>query len=166
VNPTNAPVATTNAPVAPTNAPVAPTEPDTIYSLVFTSQDTFTPALANPQSQAFKDRADLTKRELEPIYREAYDTFENLNVISFRSGSIITNASLTFRTTTSTPTDNQVAVTLSEAVQVSQASALNINPNTIAVNGTVVTTSGASSHTSIFTATCLGMMSLLLCYIC
>ncbi|KAI1887593.1 hypothetical protein AGOR_G00191900 [Albula goreensis] len=145
----------------------SPTEPETIYSLVFTSEDTFTPALANPQSQAFKDRADLTKRELEPIYRRAYGTFKNLNVISFRSGSIITNASLTFRTTTATPNNNQVADTLSEAVQDSQASVLNINPNTIAVNSTAVTvSSGASSHTSIFTATCVGMMSLLLCYIC
>ncbi|KAJ8367273.1 hypothetical protein AAFF_G00323340 [Aldrovandia affinis] len=155
-------VPTTNIAAAPTATPAS----IIIYALHFLSRDNFIPGLLNPLSQAFQNKARQTKQQLEPIYSAGYDSFIRVNVTRFRNGSTITFASLIFNSTASPPTFIEIITTLLFAVQTGQVSGLNIEPSSITVNGTVIITSGASSHTSIFTATCLVVISQLLSYVC
>ncbi|XP_047440181.1 uncharacterized protein LOC125007401 [Mugil cephalus] len=153
---------TTAAPTQPQSSttPVTTTtvEAVTIRRLTFRSAgETFTNDLLNPSSQAFINRANLLKSNLEPFYQRAFSSFRFLTVISFSNGSIINNMDLTFRST-SVPNNTQIATVLIDAS--SNITAFNIDTNFIFVDGAA--SSGVSHKTSLITASCLVLLSWLL----
>ncbi|KAJ8416487.1 hypothetical protein AAFF_G00357750 [Aldrovandia affinis] len=139
------------------------TAPNSIVELEFTSSDTFVPDLLNPNSQAFISRAQITRQQIEPVFRRAFPSFIDLTVNSFRNGSIITNANLAFNPSVPLPSGNEIGIILRNAVLNSQVQ-LNIDPNSIKVNGTEISVNsdGVSTKTSLFTTSCLALTSLLL----
>ncbi|XP_047440120.1 mucin-5AC-like [Mugil cephalus] len=153
---------TTAAPTQPQSSttPVTTTtvEAVTTRRLTFRSAgETFTNDLLNPSSQAFINRANLLKSNLEPFYQRAFSSFRFLTVISFSNGSIINNMDLTFRST-SVPNNTQIATVLIDAS--SNITAFNIDTNFIFVDGAA--SSGVSHKTSLITASCLVLLSWLL----
>ncbi|KAG7458563.1 hypothetical protein MATL_G00221710 [Megalops atlanticus] len=136
-------------------------------------------------TSAFKARAQLTKQQIEPLYRRQFPfSFITLIVIGFSNGSIITESTLVFNASASQPSNQEIVNTLSNNVQ--EVPLLQIDPISITSNDTVVTTtpptapttaqttaptttlttanSGVRSHTSVLTAACLVTISLLLSY--
>ncbi|XP_078582062.1 uncharacterized protein LOC144865317 isoform X1 [Branchiostoma floridae x Branchiostoma japonicum] len=60
-------------------------------------EDTFTPELADPATQAFRDKAAIVERELADFFRPKYpNTFEGVQVKAFRSGSVVAEYDLLF----------------------------------------------------------------------
>ncbi|XP_055794976.1 mucin-2-like isoform X2 [Salvelinus fontinalis] len=132
----------------------------TKLTVVFRSRgETFTSDLSNPSSQAFQSRALLIKTQLEPFYRTAFTSFNSLTVTEFSSGSIINTMNLAF-SSSSVPNSMDIGTVLKNAAQ--KITAFNIDPTSVTVNGTAVTSSGGSSKTSLFTALFLVVLSLLL----
>ncbi|XP_047429310.1 uncharacterized protein LOC125018169 [Mugil cephalus] len=148
--------ATTTA--APTTSTTT-AEAVTIRRVTFRSpRETFTNDLLNPSSQAFINRANLLKSNLEPFYQRAFSSFRFLTVVSFSNGSIINNMDLTFRST-SVPNNTQIATVLIDAS--SNITAFTIDTNSIFVDGAVAS-SGVSHMISSITASCLVLLSWLL----
>ncbi|KAM9418074.1 uncharacterized protein ACWYII_021812 [Salvelinus alpinus] len=132
----------------------------TTVSVEFTSKgETFISDLSTSSSQAFQTRASLIKTQLEPFYRSAFASFNSLTEIKFRNGSIINTMNLAF-SSSAVPNSKEIGTVLIKAAQ--NITAFNINPTSVTVNGEVVTSSGISSKTSLFTASCLVVLSLLL----
>ncbi|KAJ8403321.1 hypothetical protein AAFF_G00355380 [Aldrovandia affinis] len=124
--------------------------------------ETLETAVTSPNSTLINDFnltivADTIR--IEPIYTSAFNSFIRLEVQSFRQGSIITQADLIFKSTGSLPSNEQIVSTLRNAITNSQIS-FDIDPNSIII--TSATPSGGSSMTSVFTSSCLAMVSLLL----
>ncbi|XP_036807285.1 location of vulva defective 1 [Oncorhynchus mykiss] len=163
---TATPVITTVVPAAPTTTTAAATTTSvatntlTTVSVEFTSKgETFISDLSTSSSQAFQTRASLIKTQLEPFYRSAFASFNSLTVIKFRNGSIINTMKLAF-SSSAVPNSKEIGTVLIKAAQ--NITAFNINPTSVTVSGEVVTSSGISSKTSLFTASCLVVLSLLL----
>ncbi|XP_064871779.1 uncharacterized protein LOC115121220 [Oncorhynchus nerka] len=163
---TATPVITTVVPAAPTTTTAAATTASvatntlTTVSVEFTSKgETFISDLSTSSSQAFQTRASLIKTQLEPFYRSAFTSFNSLTVIKFRNGSIINTMNLAF-SSSAVPNSKEIGTVLIKAAQ--NITAFNINPTSVTVSGEVVTSSGISSKTSLFTASCLVVLSLLL----
>ncbi|XP_055794973.1 mucin-5AC-like [Salvelinus fontinalis] len=132
----------------------------TKLTVVFRSRgETFTSDLSNTSSQAFQSRALLIKTQLEPFYRTAFTSFNSLTVTEFSSGSIINTMNLAF-SSSSVPNSMDIGTVLINAAQ--KITAFNIDPTSVTVNSTAVTSSGGSSKTSLFTAFFLVVLSLLL----
>ncbi|XP_063049102.1 uncharacterized protein LOC134443097 [Engraulis encrasicolus] len=74
----------------------APPERRVAFGLSFSSNETFTSSLGNHSSEDFLNRVNLTKAQIEPIYRNV-SGFIGLNVLNFMNGSIVTDAELIFR---------------------------------------------------------------------
>ncbi|XP_064814425.1 mucin-5AC-like [Oncorhynchus masou masou] len=160
------PVITTVVPAAATTTTAAATTTSvatntlTTVSVEFTSKgETFISDLSTSSSQAFQTRASLIKTQLEPFYRSAFTSFNSLTVIKFRNGSIINTMNLAF-SSSAVPNSKEIGTVLIKAAQ--NITAFNINPTSVTVSGEVVTSSGISSKTSLFTASCLVVLSLLL----
>eukprot|EP00063_Salmo_salar_P087072 XP_014061907.1 PREDICTED: integumentary mucin C.1-like isoform X3 [Salmo salar] len=157
-NATVTPVITTSIITTTTTATTAVAL--TKVPVVFRSRgETFTSDLSNPSSQAFQSRALLIKTQLEPFYRSAFTSFNSLTVTEFSSGSIIDTMNLAF-SSSSVPNSKEIGTVLINAAQ--NITAFNIDPSSVTVNGTAVTSSGVSSKTSLFTAFFLVVLSLLL----
>ncbi|KAA8589137.1 hypothetical protein FQN60_010482 [Etheostoma spectabile] len=122
------------------------------------AQSTFTNDLLNPSSAAFRNRVDVTKKELEPIFLEAFpDSFKNMTVKVFSKGSVNTEADLTF-VKALLPDHNQIRTALSKSV--AKVTAFDIVLSSINVNG--IYSSGISHNISFITASCLVLLSWLL----
>eukprot|EP00063_Salmo_salar_P087078 XP_014061913.1 PREDICTED: uncharacterized protein LOC106608497 [Salmo salar] len=162
---TNITTTTTAAPVIPTAIITTTTTETTAVALtkvpvVFRSRgETFTSDLSNPSSQAFQSRALLIKTQVEPFYQSAFTSFNSLTVTEFSSGSIINTMNLAF-SSSSVPNSKEIGTVLINAAQ--KIESFNIDPSSVKVNGTAVTSSGVSSKTSLFTAFFLVVLSLLL----
>ncbi|KAI1888959.1 hypothetical protein AGOR_G00174120 [Albula goreensis] len=163
-------VSTTPVPAATTIKAVtaAPTiattvTPTSTIQIEFTSRETFVPELSDQNSEAFKARSKLTREQIEPVYTSAFSSFLRLIVQSFREGSIVTQAGLVFNSTDPLPSNEQIISTLRDAVTNSQIS-FDIDPNSIII--TSAAPSGVSSLTSVFTASSLALVSLLLSHYC
>ncbi|XP_064878063.1 integumentary mucin C.1-like isoform X1 [Oncorhynchus nerka] len=162
---TNNNTTTTATPVITTAIITTTTTETTVVALtkvtvVFRSSgETFTSDLSNPSSQAFQTRALLIKTQLEPFYRSAFTSFNSLTVTEFSSGSIINTMNLAFRSS-SVPNSMEISTVLINAAP--KITAFNIDPTSVSVNGTAVTSSGISSKTSLCTAFFLVVLSLLL----
>ncbi|XP_029587882.1 mucin-17 isoform X1 [Salmo trutta] len=163
---TATPVIATVVTAAPTTTTAAATTTSvatitlTTVSVEFTSKgETFISDLSTSSSQAFQTRASLIKTQLEPFYQSAFTSFNSLTVIQFRNGSIINTMNLAF-SSSAVPNSKEIDTVLIKAAH--YITAFNINPTSVTVNGEVVTSSGISSKTSLFTASCLVVLSLLL----
>eukprot|EP00063_Salmo_salar_P058309 XP_014033144.1 PREDICTED: mucin-5AC-like [Salmo salar] len=163
---TATPVIATVVTAAPTTTTAAATTTSvatiilTTVSVEFTSKgETFISDLSTSSSQAFQTRASLIKTQLEPFYQSAFTSFNSLTVIKFRNGSIINTMNLAF-SSSAVPNSKEIDTVLIKAAH--NITAFNINPTSVTVNGEVVTSSGISSKTSLFTASCLVVLSLLL----
>ncbi|KAL0970518.1 hypothetical protein UPYG_G00243150 [Umbra pygmaea] len=144
---------TTMATTTTTTTAVALTK----VTVVFRSlQIPYTPDLSNPSNQAFKNRALLIKSELEPLYQSAFVSFYSLTVTKFSSGSIINTMNLAFKS--SVPTNTAIANVLIKAA--SHVTGFDIDTASVTVNDIV--NSGVSNKASLFTASCLVVLSLLL----
>ncbi|KAI1883510.1 hypothetical protein AGOR_G00232290 [Albula goreensis] len=137
-----------------------------ILELEFTSSDTFVPDLLNPNSSAFIFRAQITKQQIDPVFRDAFTSFFNYTVSSFRSGSVITTGDLAFNASEPSPNTTEVGLTLRNAV-LNGVVQLGIDPDSIKVNGTAVVTAsgGVSAKLSLFTASFVAVTSLLLTHL-
>ncbi|KAF1384364.1 hypothetical protein PFLUV_G00117570 [Perca fluviatilis] len=155
--------ATTPADPATTAAPTVPAttaEPTLELARVYfrSVQSTFTNDLLNPSSTAFINRAALTKRELEPIFQRAFPcSFKSSRVRAFRSGSVITLVDLSF-VSMLIPDHVQIAYALKSSA--SNVTGFDIEVSSINVNG--IYSSGISHNISLFTASCLVLLSWLL----
>ncbi|XP_064190116.1 mucin-2-like [Anguilla rostrata] len=154
---TTTPSSAKPATAAPTSASTA--TPSAIVQIEFTSRETFVPDLLNQNSKAFQARSKLTKEQIEPIFRRAFSSFIQLNIRSFREGSIVTNADMTFKSSESLPSNDQILSTLRNAILNSQIS-FDIDPDSIKLTSAIP--SGVSDMTSVLTASSLAMVSLLL----
>ncbi|XP_064796876.1 mucin-5AC-like isoform X3 [Oncorhynchus masou masou] len=156
---------TTASPVITTAIITTTTTETTVVALtkvtvVFRSSgETFTSDLSNTSSQACQTRALLIKTQLDPFYRSAFTSFNSLAVTEFSSGSIINTMDLAF-SSPSVPNSMEIGTVLIKAAQ--KITAFNIDPTSVRVNGTAVTSSGVSSKTSLCTAFFLVVLSLLL----
>ncbi|XP_071315248.1 mucin-1-like [Trachinotus anak] len=154
LNPTTAAsttVATTT--VAPTTIALT-TRRVTFRSLL----NTFTSDLLDTSSAAFRNRASMIKRQLEPLYQREFPfSFNSLDVVEFRNGSIINDMILSFRST-SVPNNTQIASVLISAA--STVTGFDIEGSSITVDG--ITSSGVSHEISLVTASCLVLLSWLL----
>ncbi|XP_052315154.1 uncharacterized protein LOC118382147 isoform X2 [Oncorhynchus keta] len=162
---TNSNTTTTATPVITTAIITTTTTETTVVALtkvtvVFRSSgETFTSDLSNKSSQAFQTRALLIKTQLDPFYRSAFTSFNSLTVTEFSSGSIINTMNLAFRSS-SVPNSREIGTVLINAAP--KITAFNIDPTSLRVNDTAVTSSGISSKTSLCTAFFLVVLSLLL----
>ncbi|XP_036372352.1 mucin-5AC-like [Megalops cyprinoides] len=138
---TNGTVTTT--PSATTVAPGS----TAVLLLVFSTNETFTSALSDSNSQAFKDRVTRTKNVIEPVYKRAFASFLRLVVLRFRSGSIVTDAELVFNSSGAVPSAQVVATTLRDAVE-NGTVALPINASSISVTNPPSTTTTVAATTS------------------
>ncbi|XP_041960242.1 prostasin-like isoform X1 [Alosa sapidissima] len=92
--------------------------PRTASNFQFATSETFNTALSNSSSNAFKDRASLIKRQLEPFFIEDFTPlFISLNVKSFRQGSIVHETDLTFTANGILPSSTAIYNTLLRAAQ-------------------------------------------------
>ncbi|KAI1888958.1 hypothetical protein AGOR_G00174110 [Albula goreensis] len=148
---------------AVTVAPTTTVTPTATVQIEFTSREMFVPELSDQNSEAFKARSKLTMEQIEPVYTSAFSSFIRLIVQSFREGSIVTQAGLVFNSTDPLPSNEQIISTLRDAVTNSQIS-FDIDPNSILI--TSAAPSGVSSLTSVFTASSLALVSLLLSHYC
>ncbi|KAJ8383141.1 hypothetical protein SKAU_G00039190 [Synaphobranchus kaupii] len=137
--------------------------PNNIVELVFTSTDIFVNELSNTESAAFRLRAQITRQQIEPVFSANFSSFVGMTVRNFRAGSIITNSSLAFNGSQTQPSATEIGNSLRNAVQNGQVQ-LNIDPDSITVNGTAIASSadGVGTKTSLFTASCLVAAALLL----
>ncbi|KAF1380305.1 hypothetical protein PFLUV_G00162230 [Perca fluviatilis] len=107
---------------------------------------------------AFKNRAAMIKGQLEPIFLRTFpSSFKTLEVVSFRSGSVINTIDLNF-VSPFAPNNTQIASTLINAA--SSVSGFDIEGSSINVNG--ILSSGVSQKMSLVTASCLVLLSWLL----
>ncbi|XP_039677399.1 salivary glue protein Sgs-3-like [Perca fluviatilis] len=146
---------TTAAPITAAPTTAAPTTARVSFRSV---QSTFTNDLLNPSSTAFKNRAAMIKGQLEPIFLRTFpSSFKTLEVVSFRSGSVINTIDLNF-VSPFAPNNTQIASTLINAA--SSVSGFDIEGSSINVNG--ILSSGVSQKMSLVTASCLVLLSWLL----
>ncbi|XP_023286991.1 mucin-5AC-like [Seriola lalandi dorsalis] len=153
-NPSTAAPTTSNpSTAAPTTAALT-TRRVTFRSLL----TTFTSDLLDTSSAAFTNRASMIKGQLEPLYqREFPSSFNSLDVVAFRNGSIINDMNLTFEST-SVPNNTQIASVLINAA--STVTGFDIEGSSITVDG--ISSSGVSHKISLVTASCLVLLSWLL----
>ncbi|XP_060771978.1 uncharacterized protein LOC132882893 [Neoarius graeffei] len=107
-----------------TNAPV--TE---VFTLIFRIKETFVPALANPNSKQFKDKAEKVTREIEPLYKKAFKNFHLMQIFQFRNGSIVTHSLMSFLSGANV-TDTKVKDVLAKGVN---SLTFPVEPNSINV---------------------------------
>ncbi|XP_038586220.1 interphotoreceptor matrix proteoglycan 2-like [Micropterus salmoides] len=151
---------TTTVPTAAAPTTTASTTVALITSRVtFRSvQSTFTSDLNNPSSAAFIVRASMIKTKLEPVFQRAFpSSFNSLDVVSFRNGSIINEMNVRFASTF-VPNNTQIASVLISAA--STVTGFDIEGSSINVNGTP--SSGVSHKISFITASCLVLLSWIL----
>ncbi|XP_023286990.1 salivary glue protein Sgs-3-like [Seriola lalandi dorsalis] len=150
---TAAPTTSKPSTAAPTTAALT-TRRVTFRSLL----TTFTSDLLDTSSAAFTNRASMIKGQLEPLYqREFPSSFNSLDVVAFRNGSIINDMNLTFEST-SVPNNTQIASVLINAA--STVTGFDIEGSSITVDG--ISSSGVSHKISLVTASCLVLLSWLL----
>ncbi|XP_022616511.1 salivary glue protein Sgs-3-like [Seriola dumerili] len=150
---TDAPTTSNPSTAAPTTAALT-TRRVTFRSLL----NTFTSDLLDTSSAAFTNRASMIKGQLEPLYqREFPSSFNSLDVVAFRNGSIINEVILRFRST-SVPNNTQIASVLISAA--STVTGFDIEGSSITVDG--ISSSGVSHKISLITASCLVLFSWLL----
>ncbi|XP_018546056.1 gamete and mating-type specific protein A-like [Lates calcarifer] len=160
---TAAPTTSKSTTAAPTTSKSTTAAPTTLAlttrRVVFRSVlDTFTSDLANPSSAAFKNRASMIKGQLEPLYQTEFpSSFRSLKVVEFSNGSIFNKMDLSF-ISTSVPNNTQIASVLIKAA--SNVTGFDIEGSSIFVDGTP--SSGVSHKISLFTASCLVLLSWLL----
>ncbi|KAJ8371544.1 hypothetical protein AAFF_G00307450 [Aldrovandia affinis] len=143
--------------VPPTTAP----PPGSTVSLLlqFSSDETFSPDLSNSNSLAFRNRAELIRSELTPVFI-VFSSFRDLIITSFRSGSIVNIGNLTFNSAGSIPDTAEVTLALVRAVE---SGNLTIPINASSISVTNPSSSGVSPvHPSVFSCTLLTLGSLLL----
>ncbi|TDG99972.1 hypothetical protein EPR50_G00200300 [Perca flavescens] len=100
----------------------------------------------------------MIKGQLEPIFLRTFpSSFKTLEVVSFRSGSVINTIDLNFVSPLA-PNNTQIASTLINTA--SSVSGFDIEGNSINVNG--ISSSGVSQKMSLVTASCLVLLSWLL----
>ncbi|KAG5845032.1 hypothetical protein ANANG_G00134460 [Anguilla anguilla] len=136
--------------------------PNNVVELVFTSTDTFVDTLLDANSEAFKTRARVTAEQIEPVFKANFSSFISMTVTNFSAGSVVTTSSLAFNSSGRFPSANEIANSLINAVQRGQVN-LNIDVNSIKVNGTAfaASTAGPGTKTSLLTTLCLVFTSLL-----
>ncbi|XP_062374334.1 integumentary mucin C.1-like [Sardina pilchardus] len=129
----------------PLNVTSEPSPSLTVIGLVFSTNETFTSSLLNQSSPEYQDRVNLTKQQVEPIFRTV-PGFIELTVLGFRNGSIVTDSELRFDSGQSEALDaEKVRDTFKAAVAMGNVS-LHVIPESI--NATVivpVTTSNTPS---------------------
>ncbi|XP_038165070.1 cell wall protein DAN4-like [Cyprinodon tularosa] len=157
--PTTTTAATTTTTAAPTTTTATTVEATVTKRLTFRSAgETFTNDLLDSSSAAFRNRAQLLKSNLEPVYRRSFSSFRNLFVISFSNGSIINNIDLRFAAA-SAPNGTRISEVLVNAA--SNITDFNIDTSSIFVDGTQVS-SGVNHNMSLITALCMVLLSWLL----
>ncbi|KAL6466589.1 hypothetical protein MHYP_G00243930 [Metynnis hypsauchen] len=112
----------------------------------FSSPDTFTPDLDNPNSQAYIIRAESVKTALE-FYLKKLPNFLKLIVLRFRSGSVITDTQVVFDTNGTLPNPANITSAVRDAA--SNASlGLNITAGSINVSTAVIPTQASPDTTT------------------
>ncbi|XP_008433885.1 cell wall protein DAN4-like [Poecilia reticulata] len=156
---TTTPTTNTTTTTKPTTTTTTTVESIVTKRLTFRSAgEIFTNDLLITSSTAFKNRAELLKTHLLPLYQAAFSSFRSFIVISFSNGSIINNIGLEFATA-SQPSNTQIRDVLVKAN--STVTAFNIDITSIFVDGTQ-TSSGVSHTISLITAFSLVLLSWLL----
>ncbi|XP_034712268.1 uncharacterized protein LOC117934599 isoform X2 [Etheostoma cragini] len=96
--------------------------------------------------------------QLELVFYRAFSSsFKSLEVVSFRSGSVINTMDLSFVSTLS-PNNTQISSTLINAA--SNINGFDIEGSSITVNG--ISSGGVSHKISLVTASCVVLLSWLL----
>ncbi|XP_060771986.1 uncharacterized protein LOC132882901 [Neoarius graeffei] len=112
---------------AGTTATIAPVTE--VFTLIFRIKETFVPALANPNSKQFKDKAEKVTREIEPLYKKAFKNFHLMQIFQFRNGSIVTHSLMSFLSGANV-TDTKVKDVLAKGVN---SLTFPVEPNSINV---------------------------------
>ncbi|XP_023287023.1 salivary glue protein Sgs-3-like [Seriola lalandi dorsalis] len=159
VNPTTAAPTTAEPPTSNPTTAASTTAALTTRRVTFRSLlNTFTSDLLDTSSAAFTNRASMIKGQLEPLFqREFPSSFNSLDVVAFRNGSIINDMNLTFEST-SVPNNTQIASVLIRAAPT--VTGFDIEGSSISVDG--IFSSGVSHKISLITASCLVLLSWLL----
>ncbi|GLD53726.1 cell wall protein DAN4-like isoform X1 [Lates japonicus] len=98
----------------------------------------------------------MIKGQLEPLYQTEFpSSYRSLNVVAFSGGSVITTMDLDFISTLA-PNNTQIASVLINA----NVTGFDIEGSSITVDG--ISSSGVSHKISLFTASCLVLLSWLL----
>ncbi|XP_029382090.1 cell wall protein DAN4-like isoform X2 [Echeneis naucrates] len=114
-------------------------------------QSTFTSELLNSSSAAFRNRSSMIKQQLQPRYQQAFpSSFRALEVVAFRSGSVINEMTLSFDNT-SVPNNTQISDVLINATD--SVSGFDIEGNSITVDGTAITVTTTTAPTTTAAAT-------------
>ncbi|KAL7841680.1 hypothetical protein SRHO_G00253710 [Serrasalmus rhombeus] len=108
------------------------------FRMSFSSPDTFTPDLDDINSAAFKKRADTVKRALE-FYLNRLPNFLRLDVLKFRSGSVITDTAVVFNANATLPDPANITSTLKDAAN-NASLGFNITADSINVSAAVIPT--------------------------
>ncbi|KAG7314280.1 hypothetical protein KOW79_022776 [Hemibagrus wyckioides] len=132
--------------------------PAAVFLLIFSVNESFVPALANPNSQQFKDKANNISSEVGPLYKKTISTFLFMKINGFRSGSIVTNSSVLFSS------GNVTSAQVKESF-VSGLSNLTfkVDPSSVSVTQTVGNSTPPVIASSVFMI-CMSLLSLLLSF--
>ncbi|KAL0970515.1 hypothetical protein UPYG_G00243120 [Umbra pygmaea] len=122
-------------------------------------KENFISDLSNISSLPFINRALLIQSQIEPLYRLNFVSFKSLNITKFRSGSIINTMNLNFPSS-SVPNNLAIANVLIKAA--GTVTGFDIDTTSVSVTGPGFGNSGVNSKASLFTASCLVVLSLLL----
>ncbi|XP_026999877.2 putative GPI-anchored protein pfl2 isoform X2 [Tachysurus fulvidraco] len=127
-----------------------PIVPLSVFSLIFSINETFSADLSNSSSQLFKDKSANIISQVEPLYKKKFSNFIRMIIKSFSNGSIVTNSTLEFNS--DNVTVNNVTSTLQEGltnltIPVIQGSinATTIATATVAPNTTIASTTVATT---------------------
>ncbi|KAK3523343.1 hypothetical protein QTP86_029858 [Hemibagrus guttatus] len=77
-----------------TNIPPTPQNATAVFNLTFSINEAFDSALASNSSPQFVAQATNIRSQVEPMYKEAFNNFILMQILQFRSGSIITESKL------------------------------------------------------------------------
>ncbi|KAK3523363.1 hypothetical protein QTP86_029842 [Hemibagrus guttatus] len=132
--------------------------PAAVFLLVFSINENFVPALADSNSQQFKDKANNITSEVGPLFKKKLSNFLLMQILSFKNGSIVTNSAMLF-------SSNNVSLAQVKDTFVSGLSNLtfSVNPNSIDITQTVGNSMPPVMASSV-SMICVSLLSLLLSF--
>ncbi|XP_034158097.2 streptococcal hemagglutinin isoform X2 [Pangasianodon hypophthalmus] len=109
---------TTNTPPSsPITTPISTAIPVAAsFSLIFSINEVFVPALADTSSSLFLEKSANISNEVGPIYKKKFKNFLIMKILKFRSGSIVTESQLLFSSDGPTVSSDQVTSTFTSGL--------------------------------------------------
>ncbi|XP_047671768.1 putative GPI-anchored protein pfl2 isoform X1 [Tachysurus fulvidraco] len=123
-----------------------PIVPLSVFSLIFSINETFSADLSNSSSQLFKDKSANIISQVEPLYKKKFSNFIRMIIKSFSNGSIVTNSTLEF--SSDNVNVNNVTSTLQQGL-----TNLTFPVLSNSINATTIATATVAPNTTIATAT-------------